>query len=78
MQNGKNGKTQILTNNIIYVLDFGSQFFIMHQDYPLPPSYTIFAHVISGQDVVDAVATTQTGASDRPITPVVINKVSIK
>jgi cyclophilin family peptidyl-prolyl cis-trans isomerase len=34
----------------------GSQFFIMHTDYPLPPSYTKFGQVIEGQDVVDAIA----------------------
>src|ERR687885_1086000 len=38
----------------------GSQFFIMHVDYPLPPSYTIFGKVIEGQDVVNAIATTPT------------------
>ena len=27
----------------------GSQFFIMHRDYPLPPSYTIFGRVTEGQ-----------------------------
>lgn len=31
----------------------GSQFFILKKDTPLPPSYTIFGNVISGQDVVD-------------------------
>ncbi|MGH8515457.1 MAG: peptidylprolyl isomerase, partial [Gammaproteobacteria bacterium] len=30
----------------------GSQFFIMHVDYPLPPSYSIFGCVTEGQDVV--------------------------
>mgnify|MGYP001587064348 CR=1 FL=1 len=30
----------------------GSQFFIMLEDYPLPPSYSIFGRVLSGQDVV--------------------------
>lgn len=34
----------------------GSQFFILKKDTPLPPSYTIFAAVISGQDVVDKLA----------------------
>src|SRR5205809_7505286 len=29
----------------------GSQFFIMHADYPLPPSYTIFGRVTHGQEV---------------------------
>ena len=30
----------------------------MHADYPLPPNYVIFARVISGLDVVDALADT--------------------
>ncbi len=34
----------------------GSQFFIMDKDYPLPPNYTIFGHVTSGQNVVSAIA----------------------
>src|ERR671936_3073454 len=34
----------------------GSQFFIMHVDYPLPPSYTIFGRVVAGQEAVDAIA----------------------
>src|SRR5213082_1495742 len=42
----------------------GSQFFIMHVDYPLPPSYTKFWRVIEGQDVEDAIATTPTASSD--------------
>lgn len=34
----------------------GSQFFILKKDYPLPPNYTIFGQVISGQDAVDQLA----------------------
>ncbi|QUW03971.1 peptidylprolyl isomerase [Chloracidobacterium validum] len=48
----------------------GSQFFIMHRDYQLPPGYTIFGRVFEGQDVVDAIAETPTGPNDRPVTPV--------
>ncbi len=33
----------------------GSQFFIMLADNPLPPNYTIFGKVISGQEVVDQI-----------------------
>ena len=55
----------------------GSQFFIMLADYPLPHSYTIFGHVVSGQDVVDAIGRTPTGANDRPQTPVVMKSVSV-
>jgi len=56
----------------------GSQFFIMHKDVPLPYSYTIFGRVISGMEVVDAIATTQTNADDRPIEEVKMKKVTIQ
>jgi cyclophilin family peptidyl-prolyl cis-trans isomerase len=56
----------------------GSQFFIMHVDYPLPPSYTIFGRVTEGQDVVNAIATTPTGSGDRPMEDVRMEKVTIE
>lgn len=56
----------------------GSQFFIMHEDYQLPPSYTIFGEVISGQDVVDAIATTPVAPGDKPITPVTITSIEVR
>lgn len=56
----------------------GSQFFIMHADYPLPPSYTIFGRVTEGQDVVDKIATSQTGRDDRPASEVKMEKVTIE
>lgn len=56
----------------------GSQFFIMHVDYPLPPNYTIFGRVIEGKDIVDEIATTQTDRSDRPVQEVKMEKVSIE
>lgn len=55
----------------------GSQFFIMHADYPLPPSYTKFGRVVEGQDVVDQIATTKTAPGDRPVTDVVMSKVTV-
>jgi len=55
----------------------GSQFFIMHVDYPLPPSYTIFGLVTEGQDVVNAIATSDTDRSDRPTSEVKMEKVSV-
>ncbi|CAN5706345.1 peptidylprolyl isomerase [soil metagenome] len=55
----------------------GSQFFIMHNDYPLPPSYTKFGRVIEGQDIVDAIAEVTTNQRDKPLEPVVMEKVSI-
>jgi len=46
----------------------GSQFFIMHQHSPhLDGSYAAFGKIISGQEVVDAIATTETNHSDRPL-----------
>jgi len=56
----------------------GSQFFIMHADYPLPPSYTKFGQVIEGQDVVDAIATIQTDRNDKPASDVTIETVTIE
>jgi cyclophilin family peptidyl-prolyl cis-trans isomerase len=56
----------------------GSQFFIMHADYPLPPSYTIFGRVTDGQNVVDAIAITPTGPGDRPKSEVKMEKVTIE
>lgn len=55
----------------------GSQFFIMHQDYPLPNQYTIFGRVTDGLDVVDAIAASQTDPSDRPLQEVVMNSVTV-
>ncbi|MDQ5949043.1 MAG: peptidyl-prolyl cis-trans isomerase [Patescibacteria group bacterium] len=56
----------------------GSQFFIMTATNPLPPSYTIFGKVVSGQDVVDKIAGVKTGAGDKPVSPVTIKKVTVK
>ena len=61
----------------------GSQFFILHDDYPLPPRYVIFAKVTGGMDTLDALASTPTtlgadGGMSRPLTPPVIKKVTIR
>jgi cyclophilin family peptidyl-prolyl cis-trans isomerase len=56
----------------------GSQFFIMHVDYALPASYTIFGRVTEGQEVVDAIATTDKDRNDRPLSEVKMEKVSIE
>jgi cyclophilin family peptidyl-prolyl cis-trans isomerase len=56
----------------------GSQFFIMHTKYPLPPKYTIFGRVTVGQDVVDAIANTPTAPGDRPLKSVVINSAKVE
>lgn len=54
----------------------GSQFFIVHKDYPLPNKYTIFGKVVSGLDVLDAIASVPVDAKDKPVTPVVMTKVT--
>ena len=55
----------------------GSQFFIMVSDYPLPNNYTIFGKVISGQDVADAISKVPTGSNDRPVSKVIMEKVTV-
>ena len=55
----------------------GSQFFIMHEDHPLPYQYTIFGKVTSGLDVVDAIGNVQTGENDKPNEDVVILNIQI-
>ena len=56
----------------------GSQFFIMHTDYPLPYQYTIFGKVTQGLDVIDQIAMIETDASDKPLNDVIINSITIK
>jgi cyclophilin family peptidyl-prolyl cis-trans isomerase len=56
----------------------GSQFFIMHVNYGLPPNYTIFGQVTEGQEVVNAIACGPTDPNDRPVSPVIMEKVAIE
>lgn len=62
----------------------GSQFFICLEPQPrLDGKYTVFGQVIEGLDVVDAIGNVETtGPSgippDRPLSPVVMNKVYIE
>lgn len=45
-----------------------SQFFIMHQDAPhLDGQYAAFGKITKGIEVVDEIASVQTGANDRPL-----------
>jgi cyclophilin family peptidyl-prolyl cis-trans isomerase len=55
----------------------GSQFFIMHTDYGLPPQYSVFGKAVDGLDVVDEIATTSTDGRDRPQEDIVIRSVEI-
>ncbi len=57
----------------------GSQFFITLAPTPwLNGHHTIFGEVTKGQDVVNAIGTVDRDPSDRPKTPVVIKKITIK
>ncbi len=56
----------------------GSQFFIMHQDYPLPPQYVIFGKVVEGLDVVDKIAELPVDSRDCPAVPPVIESIVIE
>ena len=61
----------------------GSQFFIMHMDYDLPPNYVIFGRVTSGISAVDRIAATPTtlgsdGGMSWPVTAPVIRTVTIR
>ncbi|MCM1245752.1 MAG: peptidylprolyl isomerase [Roseburia sp.] len=57
----------------------GSQFFIMHKNAPhLDGSYAAFGKVTEGMDVVDKLACVETDFSDLPVTPVVMEKVTVE
>jgi cyclophilin family peptidyl-prolyl cis-trans isomerase len=61
----------------------GSQFFILHADYPLPKQYTIFGRVVSGMEVVDAIAEAPVvqgseRVPSKPVTPVVVQTIEVR
>ncbi|MFV0440379.1 MAG: peptidylprolyl isomerase [Lachnospirales bacterium] len=56
----------------------GSQFFVMHKDSPhLDGEYSAFGKVIEGMNVVDEIATCETGMQDRPLEDIVMEEVTI-
>lgn len=60
----------------------GSQFFIIHQDNPLPKNYVIFGRVTDGIEMVDKIATASVQASpmgemSKPVNPVKIQLIQI-
>ena len=56
----------------------GSQFFIMHEDAPhLDGQYAAFGQVLEGMDVVDKIAATKTGWGDKPLSPQIMQKVTV-
>lgn len=61
----------------------GSQFFIMHADYPLPKNYVIFGQVISGLETVDKIAaapvkTSPGGEKSLPVNPIKIIRATVE
>lgn len=56
----------------------GSQFFIMHKDYPyLDGKYAAFGKVVKGIEVVDSIAKVRTTPFDAPYEDVVIEKIEV-
>ncbi len=57
----------------------GSQFFICHQAATfLDGQYAAFGKLVGGEDALDALATTETGAADRPTSDCVIVKITVE
>jgi len=56
----------------------GSQFFIMHADYPLPHNYTIFGRVTKGMETVDMIANSPVNVEDRPLQDIMMKKVIVQ
>jgi cyclophilin family peptidyl-prolyl cis-trans isomerase len=55
----------------------GSQFFLMHEDSPLPPAYTVFGEVLEGLEVIDDIAAGPV-AGDQALDPVVVLRAEIE
>ena len=57
----------------------GSQFFIMHEDYPsLDGQYAAFGKLIEGIEVVDKIASVRTDYMDKPLEPQAIEFMTVQ
>ncbi len=57
----------------------GSQFFITLKATPWLDGYhAVFGKVVEGEDVLNEIGSVETGANDKPVEDVVINKITIK
>jgi peptidyl-prolyl cis-trans isomerase B (cyclophilin B) len=56
----------------------GSQFFVVTSDSTLPAEYALLGRVKRGLDVVHAIEEVPAGPDERPISPVVIKKITIR
>ena len=61
----------------------GSQFFIMHQSYPLPKDYVIFGRVSAGLETLDQIAEAPVkmnsmGEMSKPLNPIKILSIKIQ
>jgi peptidyl-prolyl cis-trans isomerase B (cyclophilin B) len=55
-----------------------SQFFIVHKDAPhLDGEYAGFGGLIEGFDVLDKIANTKTDHQDKPVTPIIIDSITV-